>query len=429
MRVLGKEYRRDWDFDTIESLSAGPKLDKSEDFTLIEDAVLTVSGLNQYARTLLETAFPWVQVRGEISNFSAPRSGHWYFTLKDAHAQIRCAMFRPHNQRLAIMPKDGDQMQVGGKISLYADRGDYQLIATEMQPGGEGALRQAFEALKKRLAAEGLFEPERKKSIPKFPTCIGIITSPTGAALQDILTTLKRRYPIANVIVISTQVQGDKAKAAIVTAITQAQKTLCDVLILARGGGSLEDLWPFNEECVARAIARSTIPIISGVGHETDTTIADYVADLRAPTPTAAAEHAAPDIREWENFFESVILRLHRAMQSKIDRCSMRLDGLTRKILDPKQRIALLQVQCTNQHQRIDRAMQYILEAKKNALTHSIGTLEACSPLSTLARGYSIVTMDDGSVVRGTNTLLPGDTIYAQLAEGKLRATMIDVVR
>jgi len=263
--------------------------------------VLSVSDLNRYSRELLEAAFPSVWVEGEISNFSAPSSGHWYFTLKDSDAQVRCAMFRNRNLRARLRPANGDRVLVRGSVSLYTARGEYQLIAEELEAAGAGALQRALELLRQRLAAEGLFAPERKRALPPFPAHLGVITSATGAALHDILTVLRRRYPPLRVSVFPVPVQGEGAGAQIAAAIASANRVAAtldpplDVLLVGRGGGSLEDLWAFNEEILARAIHASALPVVSAVGHETDFTIADFVADVRAPTPSAAAELLTPD--------------------------------------------------------------------------------------------------------------------------------------
>src|SRR3990167_3651168 len=261
-----------------------------------QQEIYTVSRLNNEARSLLESSFPFLWIEGEISNFAAPHSGHWYFSLKDAAAQVRCAMFKGHQRQLNFIPKDGLHILLRARVSLYENRGEFQLIAEYMEERGEGKLRRAFEILKKKLEAAGLFDLAHKKPLPLFPQQIGVITSSTGAAIRDILTVLKRRYTCAFVIIYPSLVQGANAASTIIQAIQTAnQRNECDVLILARGGGSLEDLWPFNEENVAYAIYQSKLPIMTGIGHEVDFTIADFVADKRAPTPSAAAEIVTPN--------------------------------------------------------------------------------------------------------------------------------------
>ena len=277
--------------------------------------VLSVTALNRRARQLLETHLPLIWVEGELSNLSCPASGHWYFTLKDEHAQVRAAMFRNRNQRIGRPPEPGQQVLVRGRISLYEQRGDYQLIVEHLELAGHGLLQKRFEEIRERLAAEGLFAAERKRPLPALPGCLGVITTPSGAAIHDILRVLRRRFPALPVYLYPAQVQGKAAPGDLVAAIELANRhDACDVLILARGGGSLEDLWSFNEERVARAIAASRIPIVCGVGHETDVTIADFAADLRAPTPSAAAELASPDSTELISGVLALQARLRRAM-------------------------------------------------------------------------------------------------------------------
>src|SRR5690554_6054855 len=285
----------------------------------VRPRALTVSELNRQARHLLESSFMQAWVEGELTGLSRPSSGHWYFSLKDQRAQVRCAMFRGFNQRLRQLPKEGDLVRVRGKVSLYEARGDYQLIVEHLEPAGLGALQQAFEALKARLYAEGLFAAERKKPVPETPRHIGVVTSPTGAAIHDILTVLQRRCPNIPMTLYPTAVQGQAATAEIVAAIQRAvHHGQADVLIIGRGGGSLEDLWCFNEEAVARAIAACPIPTVSAVGHEVDVTIADFVADLRAPTPSAAAEKVSPDQSAWLGRLEEIRLRLTQGMTRQL---------------------------------------------------------------------------------------------------------------
>jgi exodeoxyribonuclease VII large subunit len=305
---------------------------------------LSVSELNRQVRQLLEASFMQVLVSGEISNFSCPSSGHWYFTLKDSHAQVRCAMFRNRTLLLRGRPKNGDHVTLAAKVSLYEGRGEFQLIGETLEMAGEGALRQAYEALRLKLQAEGLFDSSRKKPLPVLPARIGVITSPTGAAIRDILTVLRRRFPAIPVLVIPVPVQGTEAAPAIVKALELANaRQLCDLIILGRGGGSLEDLWAFNEETVVRAVAASRIPIICAVGHETDTTLSDFAADLRAPTPSAAAEKASPDQNEWlqqlritERRLISPLQRIVQGHRRHLGQLETRLDSFAR-LLEQKQ--------------------------------------------------------------------------------------------
>ncbi len=298
-----------------------------------ERDVYTVSRLNGEARTLLETGLPALWVEGEISNFACPASGHWYFTLKDRDAQIRCAMFRARNMQVGFRPRDGQQMLIRGRVSLYEPRGDYQLLAEAMEDAGEGALRREFEKLKAKLAAEGLFDVALKRPLPKMPRRIAIVTSPTGAAIRDVLHILARRFPPAEVLIFPTPVQGAAAVDAIVAAIDAVCRNGgCDVLILARGGGSIEDLWCFNDERVARAIRRSTVPVVTGIGHEIDFTIADFAADVRAPTPSGAAELVVPDRGTLMAGVRGLAARLQQAVQRQLRHAAQRHEQLTARL-------------------------------------------------------------------------------------------------
>lgn len=435
-----------------------------------QDEVYSVSQLNREAKRLLATHFLTVKVEGEISNFSAPSSGHWYFTLKDNQAQIRCAMFRGQQPR-AFRPVNGDLVVVGAQVSLYEPRGDYQLVIERMEQAGDGALRQAFERLKAKLSNEGLFDASRKRPLPLIPRQIAVITSPTGAAIHDILTVLKRRFPAIPVLIHPVAVQGESAKFEISAALGLAnQQAESDLIILARGGGSLEDLWAFNEEIVARAIAASEIPVISGVGHEIDVTIADFIADLRAATPSAAAEHAVPHQDEWLNGFDYFATRLQQLMQrnlaqhwqrlswqekalqqqhpgQKLQRNAQRLDELEQRLtLAMRQRLTNHQLQLRLGRQRlllhqpshrisrqrviVDNLGQRLEQAIRNQLSHlqqrqlsSAHTLHAVSPLATLTRGYAIVQREDNqNLVKSANQLQDGDGLRIRLGEGQVRA-------
>ncbi len=296
---------------------------------LSEKQVLTVSQLNRQARQLLESRFALVVVGGEISNLSTPGSGHLYFSLKDENSQVRCAMFRNRAGLLAFRPKNGDKVQLHAKVSLYEGRGDFQLIAETMEEQGRGALIRAFEALKFKLKEEGLFDRSRKKPLPPIPDVIGLVTSPTGAAIRDMLIVLKRRFPLAEVVLYPAVVQGSEAPDSIARAIELAHiHGKSDLLIIGRGGGSLEDLWAFNDERVARAISASFIPTVSAVGHETDITIADYVADYRAPTPSAAAEQVSPDLSQWQQWLSQSEITLSRQLERQLQNSQQRLDHL-----------------------------------------------------------------------------------------------------
>jgi exodeoxyribonuclease VII large subunit len=361
---------------------------------------LTVTQLNRFIRHWLEQDLGEVRVEGEISNATHAASGHCYFTLKDAHAQLRCVYFR-NRKRLTtpFVPANGQYVLIKGMLSIYEARGDYQLIVDDISETGLGPLHQAFLQLKAKLNTAGLFDIERKQSIPSLPRCIGIITSPKGAALHDILTTLKRRYPLAKTKLYPCEVQGNQASLQLINALTEAnQQPQCDVLILARGGGSLEDLWPFNNEQLAYAIADSTIPSVTGIGHETDFTIADFVADFRAATPTAAAEKVTPDWTQLLQVFQHLKDRLQQSMQRTIQSHWQNLDSLTRQ----------LQQLC-----------QRHLTQKKHELMLLTQALDRLSPTATLLRGYAIVTHHN-TVVLDADTLQCGDTIHLELARGQL---------
>ena len=433
--------------------------------------VYTVSELNRQVKLLLEQSFPMLWIEGEISNFARPRSGHWYFSLKDAGAQVRCAMFRSRNALAAFQPQDGQQVLVRARIGLYEPRGDYQLIVEHVEQAGDGALRRAFDALKKRLQAEGLFEASRKRALPAAPRRIGLVTSPTGAALRDILSVLRRRYPLGRVLLYGVAVQGSQAPPAIVEALARAGRGReCDVLIVARGGGSLEDLWAFNEEAVARAIAACPVPVVSGVGHEIDFTIADFVADARAPTPSAAAELVSPDLFDWLRRMLQLEQRMTQRVRYRLQESRTRSDALSarlrrqhpgRRLEQAMQRLDELEVrlqragrQCHagaatrltgavrrlhaaspkrllgthGQHrrhleQRLRAAVLGALQQRRNSLGIATRTLHAVSPLATLARGYSIATLEraDGPVVlRDASQASSGDRVHLRLHRGRL---------
>jgi len=384
--------------------------------------VYTISELNQMVRSLLEDAFPPLWVEGEISNFSCPSSGHWYFSLKDSGAQVRCAMFRGQNRSLGFQPENGAHVLIRARISIYEARGDYQLIADYMEEAGDGALRRAFEQLKNKLAQEGLFAEQNKKALPKLPKAIGVITSPTGAAIQDILSVLKRRFPSIPIIIYPTAVQGEKAAPQIVQMLEIAnQRNECDILIVGRGGGSLEDLWPFNEEIVARAIYASNIPIISAVGHEIDFTIADFVADVRAPTPSAAAELVSPDYNEWLQRLDKSTSILTKYTLHLLEKYKHSLLNLSKRLRHPGQRIQ-------DQFQRVDDLEQRLQRATQNQIQHRIQklitlsrALDAISPLATLSRGYTItLSAQTGKIVRNIQDIAAGEEIITKLKEGEI---------
>lgn len=394
---------------------------------------LSVSQLNRQARTLLESHFDFVWVEGEVSNFAAPSSGHWYFSLKDGSAQVRCAMFRNRNQRIKVTPKNGDAIRLRCRVSLYEGRGEFQLIVEHLEPAGAGALQAAFEVLKTKLSAEGLFDPARKRELPGSISALGVITSPTGAAVHDILTVLKRRCPTIEVFLIPVVVQGDQAAPEISAAIERVNRwqregeISLDALIVGRGGGSLEDLWAFNEELVARAIAASELPIVSAVGHEIDFTIADMVADQRAATPSAAAEMLSPDQREWQNQLIMMEQKLEQLIRRKISDATRELEHLRRRLRHPGHQLREQTQRLDDLEQRLQAAMQRKLQEAGTRLAHLAQMLDSLSPLSTLQRGYAIVTDSTGSVITDANTVSSGDRVEARLGKGRLRLTIDEI--
>jgi exodeoxyribonuclease VII large subunit len=388
-------------------------------------AVQSVSELTRYLRELLESdpALGDVWVQGEVSNFSRPASGHIYFTLKDQGAALRCVMWRTAAARLVYQPRDGDAVQVHGYVSLYEAGGQYQLYADLFRPAGEGALYQEFMRLKARLEAEGLFADERKRPLPVWPSRIGIVTSPTGAALRDMLKTISRRYPLVEVILAPTAVQGDDAPLGIVAAL-QALNQLApppDVILLARGGGSIEDLWAFNDEGVARAIIASQIPVVCGVGHETDFTIADFVADLRAPTPTAAAELATPDQFELRGSLDDLADRLGRSAQGSLVELRWTLDALANRLAQrsPLTRLLSDQQRLDELERRLGLAVNHLLEIEASHLDNFRQRLTALNPGEVLRRGYVLVTRPDGSLVAQASETKSGERLDLNFSDGK----------
>lgn len=438
--------------------------------------IISVTQLNRRARQLLETQFALLWVEGELSNVSVPSSGHWYFTLKDSGAQVRCAMFRNRNMTVKFKPQQGMQVVIRARVSLYEERGDYQIIAEHMEEAGTGALQRQFEALKNKLLQEGLFTDARKKSLPKMPQHIAVITSPTGAAIRDILHVLDRRFASIPVTIIPVAVQGKEAAPQIVKALDIANRSqLFDVIILGRGGGSLEDLWAFNEEIVARAIAASQIPVISAVGHETDFTIADFVADLRAPTPSAAAEIAVPDSDEWLDKIIGYEVLLEEAMQRKLEFLQQKLHWLQSRLRHPKARIEQanqrldhlemrlqqvmlqkiqgykhqlqslqlrkapwhpriqlqkLQQRLQNASQRLQPLPKQILFKKNQQFQSAVRLLNTLNPLKTLDRGYALVTLQDGKTpVTSSKQIQSGDQLTTRVAEGEFTCEVKKIIR
>lgn len=381
--------------------------------------VLPVSALNQAVARVLERSFPLVWISGEVSNFTRAASGHWYFTLKDDAAQARAVMFRSRAQLAGFTPQNGDKVEVRVLVTLYAPRGDFQLSVEAIRHAGAGNLYEAFLRLKDKLAAEGLFAPECKRPLPVFPRTIGIVTSLQAAALHDVLTTLQRRAPHVQVILYPTPVQGEGAAQKITQAITTASdRAECDLLLLCRGGGSLEDLWSFNDEAVARAIVACRVPVISGVGHETDVTIADFAADLRAPTPTAAAEMATRAQADWQAELHAHAATLARAMSRRLGNAAQGVDWLSRRLTSPSAMIARSRLNLQAVATRTAHAGRQPCAAARHALASLSAQLELLNPQRTLERGYAIVTGADGSVVRSPAQLHPQDTVTLRLAEG-----------
>jgi exodeoxyribonuclease VII large subunit len=419
----------------------------SEPFSRGQREVFSPSALVRLARDLLEDAFPLIWVEGEISNFSRPASGHAYFSLKDAQAQIRCAMFRSRSILMRFKPVDGMRVLARVRVSLYEARGEFQLIVEHMEEAGEGALLRAFEQLKAKLAAEGLFETTVKRALPKLPRRIGVITSPTGAAIRDVLTVIRRRFALADIEILPVPVQGREAPPAIVAMLNAASiARRHDVLLLTRGGGSLEDLWAFNDEAVARAIRASTIPVVSAVGHEIDFTIADFVADLRAPTPSAAAEMLVPEAGELLRALRHHGDRLRQHMRHRVIATAQRLDHALARLRTqhPRQRLRAGAERLAQLHARLHRQhpaallvrrrtelqvsvrsmrahVAHRLEARALQLGELARALNAVSPLATLQRGYAIlIERDSGRVVRTLAQARAQARFTARLADGEL---------
>lgn len=433
--------------------------------------IYTVSRLNSEVRLTLELQFRQLWLVGEVSNFVAASSGHWYFSLKDQAAQVKVAMFKQNN-RASVMPRNGQQVMIRARISVYEPRGEYQLLADFIEAAGDGLLRQQYEQLKAKLHAEGLFEPGRKKPLPSEPQCIGVITSPTGAAIRDILTVLSRRAPALRVIIYPSLVQGNQAAADLSAALQVAiRRRECDVLIIGRGGGSIEDLWCFNDETLARQIANCPIPIVSAVGHEVDFSISDFVADLRAATPSAAAELVSPDQQQQWQQVAKLQQRLQQAMrvllgqhaqqwlfaqkrlqqqhparrleqqQQRLDEFELRLQRAVRQHIDrhrqrwqfwqkslalcsPALRVSQQNLQQQQLQRRLEQAMaQRLQQAKQQWHQHSV-MLQHISPLATLERGYAI-TLHQGKVVKDAMSLQAGDVVTTKVANGEFQSTVM----
>jgi len=402
------------------------------DFTanLTASKVLTVTELNRLARNVLEQSFPLFWVSGEISNFTRAASGHWYFSLKDAGAQVRCVMFRGRNSYVDFIPREGDKIEARCTVTLYEARGDFQLTVEFVQRAGLGALFEAFERFKSKLAAEGLFDESAKLAIPSHPRQIGIVTSADAAALRDVLTTLRRRMPNIPVIIYPTPVQGKGAAELIANAINTAnERAECDVLIICRGGGSIEDLWQFNEEIVARAIANCSIPTISGVGHETDFTICDFVADMRAATPTAAAELATPSRDALLNSIRQLKLQLTKNMQYLLNQRTQALDFLARRLMSPSQQIEQQKLQLAQAAHRLQNAIGQQLKTRQYSLLRLSQNLQHLNPQAVLTRGYAFVQDANGAIISNSAQLSKDDAVKLTFGSGSAEATINKVNR
>lgn len=396
---------------------------------MIEPKIFTVGQINRYIRNLLENDFilSSLLVKGEISNFKAHSSGHLYFTLKDASGALSCVMFRQDAAGLPFEPENGMQVVVYGHISLYEKTGQYQLYAEFMEPLGIGALQVAFEQLKEKLAEEGLFDGDFKREIPKNPSCIAVITSPTGAAVRDILQIVKRRDPNVKVAIFPTLVQGEQAAADIVRSLKLVNEWgKADVIILGRGGGSMEDLWCFDDENVARAVFASEIPVISAVGHETDFTITDFVADMRAPTPSAAAELATTPLAERREAFHRLELRLERDVSALLTSCRRRLDLLkSRPVMErPLERIYRTMMDVEETQQRLDKEMTNRLMQRAERWQYLTNRLEAASPLAVMSRGYVMAVTSSGNLLTSVKQAEVGDRVTLHLQDGKIETNI-----
>lgn len=436
--------------------------------TGMDRTIYQVSEFTREARNLLETHFGVVWLTGEISNLATPTSGHIYFSLKDENAQIRCAMFRNRPSPYRGELQNGTEVLLSGNVSIYEARGDFQLIVDYLEPAGEGELRRRFERLKKQLDAEGLFDPNKRRPLPSLPARVAVITSSQGAALQDVLATFQRRFPLTDILLLPVTVQGDNAAPQIARALQTVSKKQCDVVILARGGGSLEDLWAFNEEVVVRAVRSCKVPVVTGVGHETDFTLADFAADFRCATPTAAAETVSPDANALLRIIDRCAERLDTTLDYRLQASAQRLDGTVARLRHPSERVSYQfenlerlverlrlgwrfryqkqtgqtaryaqQLQLTSPRVRlrnfairIETCRTLLAERLKRRLTQRVqeltgleSQLKALSPLATLGRGFAIVQLEEeGTIVRSASTLAPGDSIVTRFARGRAHA-------
>lgn len=399
---------------------------------MLDQKIMSIGELTNYIKDILEndSLLQNIMVRGELSNFYSHTSGHLYFTLKDSDAQLKCVMFRSNARWLKFQPENGMNLIATGSVGIYPDRGEYQLYVRELQPDGIGALHLAFEQLKEKLQKEGLFDKKYKKPIPRLPRRIGVITSPTGAAIRDIISVIRRRFPHVEIVIAPAIVQGDEAPESLVQALKLIQEDKeIDVIIMGRGGGSIEDLWAFNEEIVARAIFACPIPIISAVGHETDFTIADFVADLRAPTPSAAAELAIANYDELSKYLESIERRLEQYIINRIDKLAERVERLKKHpiflrpeevFLKPWQRVDELEW-------RLHRTMEHQIKLIKERCYGYFKQLESLSPLNVLIRGYSVTEKLNGNLIKSINDVTVGEQVKIRLQDGELKAIIEEV--
>ena len=413
------------------------------------DEIYSVSHFVRLCKNSIEKHIPQSFIQGEISNLSKPSSGHWYFSLKDENSQIRCAFFRLNQRKIQFTPENGMSVIIRGVTTLYPQRGDFQLIVQQMEPAGVGNLQLAFDQLKNKLRIEGLFDSENKKEIPEYPEKIGVISSSTGSVIRDIIEVLKSRYPLSEILLYDTIVQGENAHHKIIKALKAADdQKICDVLILARGGGSLEDLWAFNEEELARAIFDCSTPIISSIGHETDTTIADFVADLRAPTPSAAAVSATPDVNAI--LYNAAKLRkyLLESIKQSVESNKYSLALLRQRIIDPSQQLLLnaqklddLELRLIRTNKRIidenkrklkllisqlQNYSENFIKLQKNQLSNRASVLSLLSPLNTLSRGYTITQNKKGEIVTSHNQINSEEFIITQFHDGKVTSKVVN---
>ncbi len=413
------------------------------------EEIYSVSDYINLCKNTIEKNIPQCFVKGEISNLSKPSSGHWYFTLKDKNGQVRCAFFRLNQRKIKFSPENGMSVIIRGATTLYPQRGDFQLIIQQMEPAGIGNLQLAFDQLKNKLRLEGLFDSENKKEIPSFPNNIGVISSATGAVIRDIIKVLKLRYPLAQILLYDTIVQGESAHKKIIKALESADRSKnCDVIILARGGGSLEDLWAFNEEDLARSIYACSTPIISSIGHETDTTIADFVSDLRAPTPSAAAVAATPDINTILYNASKLKQYLYDSIKQSIESKKATLALLKLKIIDPSQQLFLnaqkldeyelrllkINKSVVNNHKenlkqlasQMEILFENCMKMNQNALSNYGNSLNLLSPLNTLSRGYTITQDKEGKIITSIKKIKESELIFSKFHDGKVTSKVIN---